>query len=83
MPIARSLIDFNISNYTNVASRCFDNGINTIYIIAWGINIPWAKSTVKAIEDLGKFAKHGEYTFPIVLNQDRFETYLAVLMNAS
>jgi len=83
MPIARSLLEFNVSNYIKAASISFDNGINTIYVLAWGFNIPWAKSAVKAIEGMGKYAKFEECTFPVVGAQGRFQSYLAVLMNIS
>jgi hypothetical protein len=81
MLIARSLMEFDVSDYTSVAARCFDYRINTIYVIVWRTNIPWAKSTVKAIEGMGKYAKFVECTFQIIGQQNRFQSNLAVLMN--
>jgi hypothetical protein len=57
IPIARDLAEFDISNFVEATSIYFENGINTIYVLAKGYNIPWAKSAVKAIEEMGKYAK--------------------------
>ena len=80
MPIARSVVGFNVSSYTGAASRCFDNGINTIYVLAWAFNIPWAKEAVKAIEQTGKYTKIDEHAFTAV-QENRFQSYLAILAN--
>jgi hypothetical protein len=80
MPIARSITEFDVSTYTRAASICFNNGIGTIYVLAWEFNIVWAKSAVKAIEGMGKYAKVDEFTFPTLSTQGKMQSYLAVLM---
>jgi hypothetical protein len=80
MPIARSIMEFDVSTYTRAASRCFDNVINTIYVLAWASNIQWAKEAVKAIEKTGKYTQIEEHTFTIV-QENKFQSYLAILGN--
>ncbi len=78
-PIARSYDDFNISFYVTRASECFRDQIDTLYILARGINIGLAKLVVEQVERANLYTKRNEWIFKIQRKRDRVKSYVAVL----
>jgi hypothetical protein len=75
-------MEFDLSAYVKRASKCFEDKVETIYVLAWGINVILGKSVVKEIEKTGKYAKREEYTFTSG-GQGKLERYVAVLIKTN
>jgi hypothetical protein len=79
LPVTRTLLEFDLSNYERAAKMQFDSGIDTIYALAWGFNVMLAKSVVKTIESMNTYHKQEECVFTSLRGQGRFNSYIAVL----
>jgi hypothetical protein len=79
MPVARTAVKFDISRYVKRALTCYDKGVDTIYVLAWGLNIVLAESVVKAIEQTSLYITHQKWVFLSSGSGGRFRTHIAVL----
>jgi hypothetical protein len=79
-PIARLGMDFDTSPYVRRASECFENRIDTLYVLARGVNIMLAKLVIEEIEKGKLYAKREEHEFTISKKRGGVKSYVGVLV---
>lgn len=79
LPIARLGATFDLSRYVDRALKCYEDGIDKLYVLARGANVHLAKYMVEEIEKTKRYKKINEWEFKIWLKWGRVDSYVAVL----
>lgn len=79
LPVAKRE-KFNIARFTWAVSRCHHENIDTIYVLARGMNVVLAKLVISEIEKARLYLKNTDWEYNIVgRKKGRLESYVAEL----
>lgn len=80
MPIAKLDKNFDVSNFIKAASYCYGDNIDTIYVVARGINVEIAKLVASEIEKANLYLKNRDWEYNIIgRKKGQLRSYVAEL----
>jgi len=81
MPVAQLDKDFDINNFVKAASHCNTDNIDTIYVLARGMNVEVAKPVISEIEKTGFYIKNKDWEYRIkMFEKPQMKYYVAELI---
>lgn len=81
MPVAKLGVHFDIANFVKAASHCHFSNMDTIYVLARGMNVAIAKLVVSEIEKANLYSKSNEWEYKIVgIKKPQLSSYIAELL---